>query len=217
MVTEISEKERKQLISMIDLLIDKYNFGKFLFEMRTKDGFFNWQDCYVEEILNKYNGTIRFRAGATKAVIIFDELGYVIKFPFANSRCNYCNQEFLNYRTAADVGLEEYLAYCDILYSFTNGCASVTAYVMEEVDCNTYEVYSTIESKYPDIIDDYEGAVEPDSIDEDPILEFLCAEWGKDIYDRFQSLINMCNINDIHGGNIGWNGNNWVIIDYSGY
>ena len=201
-------------------LVEEFEFGNFLFEDRTRDGFRKWRADKGGADGYKYLASVGLDIdyGMTKVVLI-GECNYVLKIPFEGLRFDYCKLEVSNYRKAQEFGVEGYFAACDFLTELedeeSDNCVPI--YIMEKVKVNEAALTQTIIKDYPAISSDYEIARYPeDGIREEAALDFLAEEYG-DNYNTFYDFICDQGINDIHGANIGLAARGWVVCDYSSY
>ncbi len=211
--------------SMINELIDNFDFGDFLFYNRTQKGALNWRTNYINAIIEYYKEKpedidIWFASGSTKFVIGSPQIGYVIKIPFAGMRHDYCQEEKNIYDEACDSGIGCLFAQCDILGDFEpekNSPYTATVYIMEYAECDERKACNEFLSSWPHMAKSYYIDNCSEEMDEDATLAFLEQEWGNDVFDRFISFYQDFDLNDIHSANIGFDGENWIVIDYSGY
>lgn len=168
-----------------------------------------------------------YDSGATKGVIIPLDTDYVIKFPLYTTRgekpVDFCAREVSVYEETKKFGLDHMLAAVQV-FQFDDIPYSV--YVQEKVDVNTDEnedvlfAYSSNQIRPEDYEDEDErNRAAWEYMSEMPVEECIYAIFGE--YNKYASqlvklFLDMA-VNDIHGGNFGYNGGHPVLIDYSGY
>lgn len=190
-------------------------------------GFDDFCDNAVEYTKQNY---IYFRCGASKIVIIADELDWVIKLSFDCSEAvdegmelDYCKRELYNYNMACEKGVEKFFAEIymvgevDGIEVYLQEKLVAGDGVEEDVDqifCDY--VYASDESYFDDIEDEDERR----SIIMEDTYEMGVGERIEAIFGFNEELINFIetnDINDLHSGNFGYRGSELVIMDYSGW
>ena len=198
--------------SIIGELILEQDFGDFLFNNRDYNGFTSWYSKH-EELFNK---SFYITHGLTKAVIIVKETGFVVKIPFSNLKEDYCKEELSVYCLACDCGVSDAFAWCEEFFSITKDNKTADFYIMEYVEANEKRTSNFIKENYPFISDSY--TADENDIEEDAILELLYQLLGKEKFDKINDFFEEAGINDLHGGNVGWNNKGELVLcDYSGY
>ena len=198
--------------SIIGELILKQDFGDFLFNNRSKSGFSAWYSKHIE----LFNESFYITHGQTKLVIVLKETGFVVKVPFSNLREDYCKEELSIYCLACDCGVADVFAWCEEFFSITKDNEVINFYIMEYVEASEERTSNFIKENYPFISDSY--TADENDIEEDAILELLYQLLGKEKFDKINDFFEEVGINDLHGGNVGWNKNGELVLcDYSGY
>lgn len=204
-------------------------------------------DCFEEELeRNLPNEDFYCEAGATKFVIIPENLDYVIKIPF-NGQYDYSWDEEDDIFTPFEHGGKENYDYLNLELEIfkdwkekelTRDDILITQFLLpiEEVDIiNGFSIY--IQKKaisYTDLYED--GRKVPVSEEmQKKVSEIskregfypypsLPLDWLASCYNELKDEIKMTKflrsvdyISDLHRGNIGYCGNTPVIIDYAGY
>lgn len=206
----VQAKERYK--SIIKMLILEQDFGDFLFDDRNYSGFMSWHSKHEK----LFNESFYIAHGLTKAVIVIKETGFVVKIPFSNLREDYCKEELSIYCLACDCGVSDVFARCEEFFSITKDNKTVDFYIMEYVEASEKRTSNFIKENYPFISDCY--TTEEDNVEEDAVLELLRQLLGKEKYDRVNNFLEEEEINDLHGGNVGWNKDGELVLcDYSGY
>ena len=175
-------------------------FSQFL-NHRTETEFEIWFNGGGREVLDN----ITYGWGASKVAIIDDDNDWVLKIPFCNKSCDYCEIEAENYQKAVKEGVEEPFAECYFLMEYEG----VPCYIMEKVNCDE----QAIESDLYEIGSDYLGFMDTDEI-LDQLLEFY---YEAGFLQKVDAFLSVNSINDLHTANLGYRGDKLVFVDYSGY
>ena len=136
---------------------------------------------------------------------------------------DYCAAEYNIYKAAEAEGLNACFAAVDVLKTklkypvyMQEKAVSFSDYYYDEES----EHYSEDESKYTDEqLDSTREKCRENKINSFNTLwltDFI-QYYGADMFVKFSQFIRAKNINDLHGGNIGYIGNRPVLIDYSGW
>lgn len=187
---------------------------------------------FLHESFNSslYDAGFSYETGATKCCVFHEDFyEYVVKFTWNNSHkgFDWCEREYENYIAAVEEGLDWAFPYTDYLGSI-NG---VNFYIQEKACPNEDEItdicYSKVSENYEshcawreeryrsreysfsrsELISD---AVE--DLEDDERVEMIV---GYD--EKLMDFLYNRRINDLHNGNFGYNGDHYVIIDFSGY
>lgn len=187
-------------------------------------------DNIVTPFKNRYNKhNFIWEEGATKGVLIFPSLGFVIKIPFvgdadwydfygANNSENcwdYCAAEAELYEAAEEEGLEKAFAKTEFLCEIHGHPIYKQQYV--ETFFNTSnDSHHSNSHQYACDINEY--------CDEFDIYCFnqvwvndSCEYYGKDFVFKLLSFIKEKEIDDLHNANIGYNGKQPLLVDYSSF
>lgn len=192
-----------------------------------------WNAVLENEILDCYGDT-----GETKGVIIPYDDDVVFKFPLL-TRCknfDYCRAEVRNYRAAVQEKVDKYFAWTDKLFDIRFEGGYFPIYVMELVDCDEGAITDMLvekfcenngnpqdreengeevdEDEYEKYEDGYDAACSGTS---EGVDEYFHSSLSASEYGRLSKFLRYNDIDDIHSGNLGFNGDVVVIIDYSGY
>lgn len=169
-----------------------------------------WIRDFLREDASPSIGNFDFAFGATKYVIIHDELpNWVIKF----SDSPYCRVEYDNYVKAKSDGFAHYFPTTELLlvsgeWSFI---LSEKCYCDEDYVCDSATDVLMDSGDFDDREDAYDYVSNGD-IEEEEMLNCMIGD------PSFNSWIGYMGINDLHSGNFGKNQEGcWVIIDFSGY
>lgn len=195
------------------------------------------------DVMNMFSD-ITVEYGATRIVIIQDDVPYVLKIQDDNSKFDYGKNEVAVYQKAAEQGLEKYFAW--VMKAFTlvlpfeyraeNSNEMIHSetkrdiYVMEKCDMDEDEMTQNSidhayhvwlkEEKLEDCQESWEKwedeCDEAYLSDQEAMLEYAEDEWGDATWDVSEFLDSMY-VNDCHSGNFGWRNGELVICDYAGY
>lgn len=195
------------------------------------------------DVMNMFSD-ITVEYGATRIVIIQDDVPYVLKIQDDDSEFDYGKNEVTVYQKAAEQGLEKYFAW--VMKAFTlilpfeyraddsdemiHSETKRDIYVMERCDMDEDAMtQNSIDHAYHAWLaeEELEDCAESrerweDECDEDylsnqeAMLEYAEDEWGNAAWDVSEFLDSMY-VNDCHSGNFGWRNDELVICDYAGY
>lgn len=219
--------ETKQ--AYIDFIRDLYENDPFISDILDNPDHNNDSDSCDGEDFDSYT----YACGASKGVIIpFNLEGYVIKFPFAYKKFDYCRAEWRNSVVFEQAGFGFAIAKTDFLCRLDNG---YPIYIQEIAECSEDTVESSIfESCYENFKSQYiadwsdDGDMSEDDIrcafwddisdePESYICDLFEDDYGVQTAAALDRLICDNHINDLHTGNVGYINNHIVLVDYSGY
>ena len=194
------------------------------------DGFYEW---VVYPFKAHYFKPFKHDSGASKGVLIFKDLGFVIKIPYimydgyelygasyqGNDDWDYCSQEVNRYTMAEEEGLQEVFLKTEYLTSVNRHPIYIQplATILKDLNGEEYSYHKSCSSQ-----DDKNSA---DSINLANNFYDIHEVWdgevynkyGKDFYIKLKTFIKNISINDLRTANVGyWNGNP-VLVDYAGY
>lgn len=235
----ISAKEYYDLYNFVEDFIDN--------EYRYNEEFQSFFDTPCERYWDCYEPTsenVYLNNGATKGVMIFDNLDYVLKFPFMKEEIerwdknshifvtqvkdtiNYCEIESEVYDDAVREGIEDMFAETFLLGYFHD----FPVYAQKRVECDEdsltdsfsnhcYEEWCS-ENGYDS--DDETARDEYNDVSydyEDASEVYVCMRdyYSAEEFVRFCNFIDDNYINDLHVGNFGFFKGRLVVIDFSGY
>ena len=168
----------------------------------------------VQPFSEKYKKPFDYATGATKGVLIFEQLGFVIKIPFCrNSEDCYYNSAYGEYEccyfTGADT--DNGWDYCEAeankyKRAEEEGLAQCFAKTKKIGDIDGYPIYMQ------ELADIYKSIMFN--------LEWLSDAfhyYGEKVFHKLLEFIRTVGINDLHDGNIGYIGNRPVLVDYSSF
>lgn len=192
----------------------------------------------VQPFSEKYKKPFDYATGATKGVLIFEQLGFVIKIPFCRNSedCEY-NSAYGEYEccyfTGADT--DNGWDYCEAEAdkyerAETEGLAQCFAKTEKIGDIDGYPIYMQELADIYKSIDYQSSHTEEDSRQVSSICNsnnfyMFNIEWlsdafhyyGEKMFHKLLEFIRTVGINDLHDGNIGYIGNRPVLIDYSSF
>lgn len=205
--------DKEVYLRAIENLVQNYNFKDFL-SNPTPDTYRDWID-------KTSDFPVLLFSGETKVVLWETGWPCVIKIPLMHRDFDYCRAEVRNYKKAVEAHLENFFAFCDLLTNFkVDDEHTVPIYIMEYVEVNERKTSSIVKSYLdnsgytPDssmwaCIDDMDG--------EEKILAYLYELLGEEAYEVLNDFCRENYINDLHTGNVGFRGEDIVLIDYSGF
>ncbi len=192
----------------------------------------------VQPFSEKYKKPFDYATGATKGVLIFEQLGFVIKIPFCRNTENcYYNSAYGEYEccyfTGADT--DNGWDYCEAEAdkyerAETEGLAQCFAKTEKIGDIDGYPIYMQELADIYKSIDYQSSHTEEDSRQVSSICNsnnfyMFNIEWlsdafhyyGEKMFHKLLEFIRTVGINDLHDGNIGYIGNRPVLVDYSSF
>lgn len=188
----------------------------------------------VQPFSEKYKKPFNYATGATKGVLIFEQLGFVIKIPFCRNSEDYDDYyECCNYFTGADTdnGWDYCEAEADKYQRAKEEGISMCFAKTEKIgEIDGYPIYmQELASIYKNV--DYQSShTEEDSRQVNSICDsnnfyIFNIEWlsdafhfyGEKIFHKLLEFIRTVGINDLHDGNIGYIKNRPVLVDYSSF
>jgi hypothetical protein len=174
----------------------------------------------------KYKKPFTTNEGATKGVLIFKNLGIVIKIPFigndndeefygadGENGWDYCNAEMLKYQYAKNERVSEFFAETELLTEIKDYPIYIQPIVeVLSEDGSSYNAKTNNSDKIQELCED-EG------------YDCFNLEWLNQAFDyygenKFYKLMIFLNdyaISDLHNANIGYLNGRPVIFDYSSY
>ena len=192
----------------------------------------------VQPFSEKYKKPFDYATGATKGVLIFEQLGFVIKIPFCRNSedCEY-NSAYGEYEccyfTGADT--DNGWDYCEAEANKyeraeEEGLAQCFAKTKKIGDIDGYPIYMQELADIYKSIDYQSSHTEEDSRQVSSICNsnnfyMFNIEWlsdafhyyGEKMFHKLLEFIRTVGINDLHDGNIGYIGNRPVLVDYSSF
>ena len=188
----------------------------------------NFYDDFVYSFKNKYKNNFKSNSGATKGVLIFQDLGFVIKIPFQwcggdrlygaeeGDECwDYCSQESHRYEMAVKQDVEKAFLSTEFVMWINDYPIYIQeiAEPLESIHDNSHSSSTNQDKdKVTNIIDDN-------------CFNCINIEWeadlyvyyGEDYYIRLKNFIENYEIEDLRSSNIGYVGKAPVIFDYAGF
>lgn len=175
---------------------------------------------------SRYKKEFYYDYGASKGVLAFKDLGFVIKIPFigngdydfigadCENGWDYCQVEAEKYKIASSSGLEQCFAETQFISSinehpiyiqefatmFDGGCSASSCHNEEDLE----KVKSLCKSNNYNCFN---------TIWLSDAFNFF----GEEIFYKLMNFINDCDISDLHSGNIGYIGMRPILVDYSSW
>lgn len=167
--------------------------------------------------------------GISKICLVFTDADFVFKYsnPYAFSDGDEAEREVKNYKRAVELGVEMFFPYT-YLYGKIDG---INIIYQEKIDYSVDEAWSRQNVKetrdlihsisIQDIISTRERFnLKNDSyqrIIDTTWLAFVLALYSTEVINKLINFIQEKQINDLHGGNLGYKNNKPIIFDFSGY
>ena len=216
--SEIKNFVEKQLWDLVEYEEETGTFSHFLEFLRenTYMNFLKFKTFEAKELEKK---GLYCTNGLTKAVLVFDELDWVVKIPLhvdysrsdGGSITDYCERERFIYEQAKERGVAELFAESYFLMDF---CGR-PIYIMKKVEDNKEKISTDLYDKA--ISEGYEidfEYMEP----EEQVEELFYYYYDDYLLQEYFAFCEDYGVNDVHTGNIGYDEDDKpVIIDYSGY
>lgn len=192
-----------------------------------------FEEDFLENVIapfqEKYKKPFSYDQGATKGVLIFRDLDCVLKIPFDGSdgewfigalegedyyNWNYCAAEADYYSMAEMANLEECFLETKCVISIQGRpiYKQPLATMMHDKQgygksCSSEEEYNKVSST---IKESHEIFNLPWQVD---AFNF----YGKILFEKLMNFISDCGIRDLHGGNLGYIGEQPVLVDYASF
>lgn len=217
----------------LDEILEALSYGTF--DENDEADFYS---IVVQPFSEKYKKPFDYATGATKGVLIFEQLGFVIKIPFCRNSedCEY-NSAYGEYEccyfTGADT--DNGWDYCEAEANKyeraeEEGLAQCFAKTKKIGDIDGYPIYMQELADIYKSIDYQSSHTEEDSRQVSSICNsnnfyMFNIEWlsdafhyyGEKVFHKLLEFIRTVGINDLHDGNIGYIGNRPVLVDYSSF
>lgn len=217
----------------LDEILEALSYGTF-----DENDEADFYPIVVQPFSEKYKKPFDYATGATKGVLIFEQLGFVIKIPFCrNTEDCYYNSAYGEYEccyfTGADT--DNGWDYCEAEAdkyerAEAEGLAQCFAKTKKIGDIDGYPIYMQELADIYKSIDYQSSHTEEDSRQVSSIcnsnnfymfnLEWLSDAfhyYGEKMFHKLLEFIRTVGINDLHDGNIGYIGNRPVLVDYSSF
>ena len=213
----------------LDEILEALSYGTF-----DENDEADFYPVVVQPFSEKYKKPFDYATGATKGVLIFEQLGFVIKIPFCRNSEDYDDYyECCNYFTGADTdnGWDYCEAEADKYQRAEEEGISMCFAKTEKIgEIDGYPIYmQELASIYKNV--DYQSShTEEDSRQVNSICDsnnfyIFNIEWlsdafhfyGEKIFHKLLEFIRTVGINDLHDGNIGYIKNRPVLVDYSSF
>lgn len=213
----------------LDEILEALSYGTF-----DENDEADFYPVVVQPFSEKYKKPFDYATGATKGVLIFEQLGFVIKIPFCRNSEDYDDYyKCCNYFTGADT--DNGWDYCEAeankyQRAEEEGISMCFAKTEKIGEIDGYPIYmQELASIYKNV--DYQSShTEEDSRQVNSICDsnnfyIFNIEWlsdafhfyGEKIFHKLLEFIRTVGINDLHDGNIGYIKNRPVLVDYSSF
>lgn len=219
MLEEVCKRYHNEIAEILGAL--EYGFYEELEE-------YTFEEDVVYPFQEHYNKPFGWNNGATKGVLIFKDLGFVIKIPFSmsdgeelcgadegNTCWDYCSQEENRYRLAKENRLQNIFLKTSLIGKIEDYPIYIQLFA-EPLSCihENSHFSSTKEDR----------AIVKDIIEENN-YDYIDSWWEADIftvyggkyYKKFKKFVKEAHIRDLRDANIGYIGLKPVIFDYAGY
>ena len=213
----------------IDKILDALQYCDFD-ALENNDEVFYCQ--IVMPFREHYGEKIEYAEGATKGVLLFKNLGFVIKIPYSMldeydicgavdgaENWDYCSQEVNRYDMAEQEGLGDVFLQTELLDKVDGYPIYIQPYaqifrnmVPEDISEHSYASSDEDKEQTRSINEEY-AFDDITNIWESEVL----ALYGKDYYIKLKSFISDTDINDLRTANIGYYNNKPVLVDYAGF
>lgn len=204
----------------VDEILDVLYYGDF--DCLSDNSFFRQ---IVSPFKDKYKKPFAYDYGATKGVLIFKELGFVIKIPFvcnddwdfSGAECangwDYCEVEALKYQDASINGLAECFAETMCI-----GDVDGHPIYIQEL-ATMYEKGETTTKRSDEDIEKVKSLCSSQNYDcfNSNWLSDVLNFFGERMFYKLLNFISDADISDLHNGNIGYIGMRPVLVDYSSF
>lgn len=213
----IYKELKEQLMQKIEYLDKTYTeFSEFIYDP-TEENWISFCD-YVgnRKWTHDFDFTVDY--GATKGVVIFDDIDWVVKMPleyYDIDGTDFCKREVENYSYACMEGVEAFFAECIEIGKYKG----LPLYAMRKAIRGDYYAEIASDRRNSWEYDGRESNLYSNSLYYSDLKE-LNINFDEKSDDEIQQLVNFCDeyeIFDFHDGNFGVVGDSIVIIDYSGY
>ena len=162
-----------------------------------------------------------FNNGASRFAFIFHEEEIVFKFPFYyRTKIDYCEIELDHYEEAKQYGIEKILLPIYYMGITAEGIPVYLQPMFTKAECDLhYYERDEIDNKInvPKSFVDKVRRNCRDSFTPRTWTGRAIQIYGKKFMRKFERWTIECDVNDLHGGNVGYLNKQPVIIDYAGY
>ena len=189
------------------------------------------EDNVIEPFKEKYKKPFDWAFGATKIVLIFKNLGFVIKIPLTycggdelcgaenlDNNWDYCQQEATRFEWMRDEKV-------DVMFAETQYLTDIHAFpiyiqeyaeILNNIQIDNIANYYSHTDKDTDKIMKISNEKDYERIDIEWEADIL-VNYGEDFYNHFMSVISDYDIEDLRTANIGYIGKRPVVVDYAGF
>jgi hypothetical protein len=190
----------------------------------------DFEEYIVNPFKENYKHSFKWDSGASKGVLVFADLGFVLKIPFhvvdedyyydddyeETDSIDYCALEADFYYQAKKIGLGDVFAQTEYVTMFDGDCP---IYIQEYVESRKIDedncIYTEKDKETVNSLNETEFY--DDDIDVEWEAELL-AQKGLSYYRKFKKFVFEHDINDLrYFDNIGYTGGRPICFDFSGY
>ena len=215
---KISEQEKQRLIYFLTPRISNIDSNSLYCEDDE-------EICEIQDLVEA--NQINF--GCTKLVLFYNDFpDLVIKIPFKGVKnyddyedeyyyedfdTDYCALESSNYSKSFSSGINDMFAATYFLANINN----IPVYVSEKITCDVILKPSNALKTATTLINKSDFLVNDSRLNPTTVSVFI-KDYGLKKVLKLLKFLEENNINDLHGGNVGFNSNNSIcFIDYSGF
>lgn len=204
----------KEDMEIIDHYLDLLEINDFDFYEDVEDRIY---DTHLEK-------EIMISSGETKVCLIFRNLPYVLKWnnPERSSE-EEATAEVKIYNAAVEAGVQDFFpetcAYKNTCFVIQEKVDSSYAELSRQTSEDYKNRYRLTENEYDKTVRHLEQSGTDDilsSINQD-WCKFAISCYGDEAFNNFASFVMEYEINDLHGGNIGFLHDKPVLLDFCGY
>lgn len=223
MLKEIISKNKNELNEIMKAL-SKCDFEELDYDI--------FESTFAYDFMHHYGKTIRFASGASKGVLIFQDLNFVIKIPFSycdgcelcgadesNFGWDYCDQEVTRYELAKDDGFQDVFLEVEF-FDYVNGYPIYIqpyAVILDSLTDIEYKALHNSSEKRDELF--------IRNVDNAENYSYLNSKWEADLYRiygigfyrKFKMFLQNNYIDDLNSDNIGYIGKRPVLVDYAGF
>ncbi len=191
------------------------------------------EDCVIKPFVEKYHKSFDWSFGATKLVLIFKDLNFVIKIPllycegeeltgatYSEENWNYCKQESILSQKFTEKGLDFAIAKTEFLTDINGYSIYIQPYAetlssLFDENSKNYHSYTDSDLELVKIMhrSDYVKSMQLNMAWQADLLSM----YGENKYLLFLEAIRDLKIYDLRDTNVGYIQNRPVLIDYASF
>ena len=225
-------------IRVKDIISQIPGFWSYAFEHPSRE-YLEDPYCDISEINSieslmrngEHPDNIQWAMGCSKIVIWdADFPDYVLKMALRDEDDHFCDREYENYCYAEEQEAEEAFAWMACIYSKHQLGTERSIYAMEYIECdediigsNSYDYALSNYCRDRGIEEDEDSREEfyyywsRNLDDNEMVMDFALNSWSMALRQKVEQIIFDRDINDLHSGNMGYRGDQLVLVDYSGW